>query len=64
MIDLLIILAFIIYSISNGFRNRSKASKNLEEYFLAGRLSKDGVQVLVWLPPSLRLIRLFWLPGL
>lgn len=40
MIDLLIILAFIIYSISNGFRNRSKASKNLEEYFLAGRTIK------------------------
>jgi Na+/proline symporter len=37
MIDLLIILAFVVYSVSNGFRNRSKASKNLEEYFLAGR---------------------------
>ncbi len=37
MIDLLIIVAFIIYSISNGFRNQSKASENLEEYFLAGR---------------------------
>jgi SSS family solute:Na+ symporter len=40
MIDLLIILAFIAYSVSNGFRNRSKASKNLEEYFLAGRSVK------------------------
>lgn len=37
MIDVLIVLAFIIYSISNGFRNQSKASENLEEYFLAGR---------------------------
>lgn len=40
MIDLLIILAFVVYSISNGFRNRSKASKSLEEYFLAGRSIK------------------------
>jgi SSS family solute:Na+ symporter len=40
MIDLVIILAFIAYSIGNGFRNRSKASKNLEEYFLAGRKVK------------------------
>jgi len=40
MIDLIIILAFIVYSISNGFRNQSKASKSLEEYFLAGRSIK------------------------
>ena len=40
MLDLIIIIAFIIYSISNGFRNRSKASRNLEEYFLAGRSIK------------------------
>jgi len=40
MIDVLIILAFVIYSISNGFRNQSKASENLEEYFLAGRTIK------------------------
>jgi Na+/proline symporter len=40
MIDLLIVFAFIVYSISNGFRNRSKASQNLEEYFLAGRSIK------------------------
>lgn len=40
MIDLLILIAFVVYSISNGFRNRSKASKNLEEYFLAGRTIK------------------------
>lgn len=37
MIDLLIVLAFIAYSVSVGFRNRVQASKNLEEYFLAGR---------------------------
>jgi len=37
MIDLLILLAFVAYSISNGFRNRARASKNMEEYFLAGR---------------------------
>ncbi len=37
MIDLLIVLAFIAYSISNGFRNRAKASKGLSEYFLAGK---------------------------
>ena len=40
MIDLLIVLAFVVYSISNGFRNQSKASENLEEYFLAGRTIK------------------------
>ena len=36
-IDGLIVLAFIGYSIIVGFRNRRQASKNLEEYFLAGR---------------------------
>lgn len=40
MIDLIIVLAFIVYSVSNGFRNQSKASENLEEYFLAGRSIK------------------------
>ena len=40
MLDLLIVSAFILYSISNGFRNRSKASRSLEEYFLAGRSIK------------------------
>lgn len=40
MIDLIIVLAFIVYSISNGFHNQSKASENLEEYFLAGRSVK------------------------
>jgi len=36
-VDILIILAFIVYAIFSGFRNKSVASKNLEEYFLAGR---------------------------
>ena len=40
MLDLLIVSAFILYSISNGFRHRSRASRNLEEYFLAGRSIK------------------------
>ena len=40
MIDLLIVLAFVIYSISNGLRARAKASENLEEYFLSGRTIK------------------------
>ena len=35
--DALIIVAFITYSVTTGFRNRRQASKNLEEYFLAGR---------------------------
>ncbi len=37
MIDLVIVLAFIAYSVSAGFRAKAKASRNLEEYFLAGR---------------------------
>ncbi len=40
MLDVLIVVAFIVYSVSNGFRNQSKASENLEEYFLAGRSVK------------------------
>ena len=36
MLDILIIVAFIVYSIVNGFQNKSKASQNLREYFLAG----------------------------
>ena len=40
VIDLLIVSAFILYSVNNGFRNRSRASQNLEEYFLAGRSIK------------------------
>jgi Na+/proline symporter len=37
MIDLLIVLAFIIYAITSGFRAQKKASQNLQEYFLAGK---------------------------
>ncbi len=36
-IDGLIVLAFVVYAISNGFRSRRQASRSLEEYFLAGR---------------------------
>jgi Na+/proline symporter len=36
-VDALIVIAFITYAVSAGFRNRRQASKNLEEYFLAGR---------------------------
>ena len=36
-VDALIVVAFIAYAVSAGFRNRRQASKNLEEYFLAGR---------------------------
>ncbi len=37
MIDLLIVLAFVAYSVSVGFISRSQASKSPTEYFLAGR---------------------------
>ncbi|NOZ04569.1 MAG: Na+:solute symporter [FCB group bacterium] len=37
MLDVIIVFAFIIYSIGSGFRAKAKASENLEEYFLAGR---------------------------
>ena len=40
MIDLLIVLAFILYAVSAGFRARRSASRGLEEYFLAGRTLK------------------------
>lgn len=40
MIDVLIVLAFVVYSVGNGFKNKSQASENLEEYFLAGRSIK------------------------
>ena len=40
MIDVLIVIAFIIYSIINGFRNKGQAEKDLEEYVLAGRTIK------------------------
>jgi solute:Na+ symporter, SSS family len=37
MIDLLIVLAFVVYSVGAGFAARRSASRDLEEYFLAGR---------------------------
>jgi len=37
MIDLLIVVAFVVYAISVGFRAQRKASRNLQEYFLAGK---------------------------
>ena len=36
-VDALIVVAFIVYAVSVGLRHRRQASKNLEEYFLAGR---------------------------
>ena len=37
MLDLLILLAFVIYAVWVGFLHRRSASRTLEEYFLAGR---------------------------
>lgn len=37
MLDLVIVLAFMAYAITAGFRARRDASKNLTEFFLAGR---------------------------
>jgi Na+/proline symporter len=37
MLDLLIVLAFVAYAVTAGFRSRSQASRDLHEYFLAGR---------------------------
>lgn len=39
-IDLLIVLGFVIYSVSVGFIMQKKASRGLSEYFLAGRTLK------------------------
>jgi Na+/proline symporter len=36
-LDIAIILAFIAYSVHSGFKNKDQASKDLGEYFLAGR---------------------------
>lgn len=36
-IDLVVILLFIAYAVLSGIRSKDVASKNLEEYFLAGR---------------------------
>ncbi|MBD3737852.1 MAG: Na+:solute symporter [Pseudomonas balearica] len=40
MLDLLIVVAFIVYGLMSGLRARSKASQSLDEYFLAGRTIK------------------------
>lgn len=40
MLDLLIVLAFVVYSIGSGLRAREQASQNLGEYFLAGKTIK------------------------
>ncbi|MBD3401310.1 sodium transporter, partial [candidate division GN15 bacterium] len=40
MLDLLIVLIFVVYAVSAGFRARRKASQNLQEYFLAGKTLK------------------------
>lgn len=37
MIDLAIVLAFVTYSVASGFASRRRASRDLSEYFLAGR---------------------------
>ena len=37
MIDFAIVAAFVVYSVTVGFRARRQASKDLNEYFLAGR---------------------------
>ena len=37
ILDIVIIATFILYAIGSGFRNKGQASKNLEEYYLAGR---------------------------
>jgi solute:Na+ symporter, SSS family len=37
MIDLLIVVAFVVYAIGAGLRARGRASQNLQEYFLAGK---------------------------
>ncbi|MDA1091776.1 MAG: Na+:solute symporter [Acidobacteria bacterium] len=36
-VDVVILTAFVVYSVTVGFRHRRQASRNLEEYFLAGR---------------------------
>jgi Na+/proline symporter len=36
-IDLSILAGFLVWSLASGLRSRRSASRNLEEYFLAGR---------------------------
>ena len=40
MIDLVIVLTFILWSISNGLRHRKQASGSMTDYFLAGKSLK------------------------
>jgi len=40
MLDLLIVLAFVLYGLGSGLRARNKASQSLDEYFLAGKTIK------------------------
>lgn len=37
MLDFLIVLAFVAWATASGLRARTRASRSLEEYFLAGR---------------------------
>jgi SSS family solute:Na+ symporter len=37
VLDLFLVAAFVVYGIGSGIRNRRTASRDLEEYFLAGR---------------------------
>ncbi|MFO7655049.1 MAG: sodium:solute symporter family protein [Candidatus Krumholzibacteriia bacterium] len=37
MLDLVVVLAFAIYAVGSGLRARKQASRNLQEYFLAGK---------------------------
>lgn len=40
MLDLVIVLAFVVYAIYSGFKSKSEAGQNLKEYFLAGKTLK------------------------
>lgn len=37
MLDLAIVVAFVVYAVASGLRAKSAASRNLQEYFLAGK---------------------------
>ncbi len=37
VVDVAILAAFVVYAVASGLRARSRASRSLEEYFLAGR---------------------------
>ncbi len=60
MLDLLIVVAFVIYGLGVGLRARSKASESLQEYFLAGKTIKDGAPVSRWRRPSSPPTRRCW----